>query len=124
MSDKGELASLPFDLQSYLLRNDKLLQAHFKTLIACKTNEHYQVSLEKLEAFTSEINRIGGEPSTLLGGATQSSSEYSNYPSTKILWMHSYADVFLVYVFVSCCLSADEEKHEKTWAIHMLFLMS
>ena len=57
-SDKGGLTSLPSDLNPYLLRKYKLLSAHFKPLIACKTNERYQVSLEKLEAFKFKINRI------------------------------------------------------------------
>lgn len=48
LSDKGELTSPPSDLHPCLLRNLKLLIAHFKSLIACETNEHYQVSLEKV----------------------------------------------------------------------------
>lgn len=100
LSDKGVLTSPPSDSHPYLLRNKRLLIAHFKSLTACKTNEHYQVSLEKLEEFKFEINRIGGEPSTLLGEPTQPRSECSN----QILRMHSYADLFLSLCFRSLLL--------------------
>lgn len=89
-----------------------------KTLIACRTNEHYQVSL-RLRSIASRASHPLCSVKPPSHGASIPITHRPKHWGCVLT-----ADVFLVYVFVACCISTDEEEHEKSRATHVIFLMS